>query len=261
MAIESELKPHLIGRGGSVINRLKNETGASIDMFKTSKGAEFVVVRGTEKQISDAEAEINKILRVQRERLDKEKKFKQEELERAKRESEEKAAFEDSERKRLLAMEKQGPFIPGWNGAKKRTVVPSVVAPRSEPVFYNAVGVEVKSNEKWLPVKEKKVKKPEEKSAEPVSPTQTLVHSSSMSSVGKIADDAWSTVDSVKKFKMQKLASQSKFADQALSAAAAALGIEHDEDETADAAETEAAKKKKKNKKKKANGIPVPATA
>ncbi|KAJ3109827.1 hypothetical protein HDU97_000057 [Phlyctochytrium planicorne] len=81
VSIEPHIRPHVIGRAGATINRIRADTGASIDIVRGSEGKgksdatqnDTVVIRGTAAAVESAQTAINKIVEEQKTRFGKER--------------------------------------------------------------------------------------------------------------------------------------------------------------------------------------------
>ncbi|KAI8847446.1 hypothetical protein BC829DRAFT_444624 [Chytridium lagenaria] len=81
ISIEPHIRPHIIGRAGSTINRIRTDTGASIDIVRASESrgrtdplqSDTVVIRGTQTAVENAQAAINRIVEEQKTRFGKDR--------------------------------------------------------------------------------------------------------------------------------------------------------------------------------------------
>ncbi|KAJ3219938.1 hypothetical protein HDU67_008467 [Dinochytrium kinnereticum] len=81
ISIEPHIRPHIIGRAGSTINRIRTDTGASIDIVRASESkgrvdssqSDTVVIRGSQTAVDNAEAAINRIVEDQKTRFGRDK--------------------------------------------------------------------------------------------------------------------------------------------------------------------------------------------
>ncbi|KAJ3412435.1 hypothetical protein HDV05_000739 [Chytridiales sp. JEL 0842] len=77
ITIDSAIRPHIIGRAGATITRMRIASGASVDIVRGSGGksasSDVVVIRGTSEAVASATELVNKIIADQKERLVKDK--------------------------------------------------------------------------------------------------------------------------------------------------------------------------------------------
>ncbi|KAJ3291754.1 hypothetical protein HK104_005822 [Borealophlyctis nickersoniae] len=127
LSVDAEIRPHIIGRGGAIINRIRAESGANIDIVRAAKGGkDSIVIRGTSAESVDtARAAIEAIVREQEERLkrDAERLAQQREREAQRAERAVPARIDDDDASETSsAFADSGNAVPGYSG---RAPVPS----------------------------------------------------------------------------------------------------------------------------------------
>ncbi|KAJ3082951.1 hypothetical protein HK102_001369 [Quaeritorhiza haematococci] len=67
VSIDSEIRPHIIGRGGATINRIRAETGCQVDVVRGSgeNKTDVVVIRGSEEGTTNAKKLVEDIVKAQ----------------------------------------------------------------------------------------------------------------------------------------------------------------------------------------------------
>ncbi|RKO93442.1 hypothetical protein BDK51DRAFT_32739 [Blyttiomyces helicus] len=70
LSIDAEMRPHIIGRAGQTITRIRTETGTTLDIVRGAKGAKdsLIIRGGSAESVAAAQAQVENILREQEER-------------------------------------------------------------------------------------------------------------------------------------------------------------------------------------------------
>ncbi|KNC96828.1 uncharacterized protein SPPG_07662 [Spizellomyces punctatus DAOM BR117] len=121
--LDSDLRPHLIGRQGFTINRLRSESGAEIDIIRgAQKGTkDTVVIRGiSEASVEKARQMIEGIVHDQEERLrrdrEREERDRERERELESRRVQARIDDDDADHKVQATESSDQPSVPGWSG-------------------------------------------------------------------------------------------------------------------------------------------------
>ncbi|KAI8825218.1 uncharacterized protein EV422DRAFT_250904 [Fimicolochytrium jonesii] len=117
--LDADLRPHIIGRQGQTINRLREESGADIDLIRgESKNVkDVVVIRGTSSEsVQHARELINNIVQDQAERIARDREREEAERERAEKRHEARIDDEEDVSSERGAESSSAPNVPGWSG-------------------------------------------------------------------------------------------------------------------------------------------------